>query len=66
MVNRVHQFRDRDLKRIVKSTEAATGKSVRRVEVNPRTGNVVVEVGETAASNSWDEVLNAEDPKRPA
>jgi len=47
-VNRPHIFKDRDIKRIVKS-----------IEVDPRTGRVVVEVGDATAPverNEWDGV----------
>ena len=66
--NRVHAFRDRDIKRIVRSVEASTGKPARRVEVDPRTGRVVVDVeSSSSTTNTWDEVLtDAEDPKRSA
>jgi hypothetical protein len=68
VANKVHAFRDRDIKRIVKSIEVSTGKPARRVEVDPRTGRVVVDVDSSASTtNTWDELLtDAEDPKRPA
>ena len=59
MVNRPHIFKDRDIKRIVKSIEVSTGQKARRVEVDPRTGWVVVEVGDATAPverNEWDGV----------
>ena len=60
VANKVHAFRDRDIKRIVKSIETSTGKPARRVEVDPRTGRVVVDVGDTTTpikQNEWDEAL---------
>jgi hypothetical protein len=68
--NVVHKFRDRDIKRIIKSVEASTGRSAQRVEVDPGTGRVaVIVVGDAATlrTNTWDETLpNAAHPKRPA
>jgi hypothetical protein len=69
MANRVHAFRDRDIRRIVKSVEASTGRSAQRVEVDPNSGRVAVIVTDNIAvtGNSWDEVLpNAAHSKRPA
>lgn len=69
MPNVVHKFKDRDIRRIIKSVEASTGRSAQRVEVDPGTGRVAVIVTDNSAvpGNSWDEVLpNAAHPKRPA
>jgi hypothetical protein len=68
MANAAHRFKDRDIKRIVRSVRDA-GEVPRRIEVDPHTGKVVVTVGEAAeahtAANSWDEVIaDAANPKR--
>jgi hypothetical protein len=47
VANKIHPFRDRDIKRIIKSIETSTGKPARRIEVDPRTGRVIVEVGDS-------------------
>jgi hypothetical protein len=54
LVNKPHAFKDRDVKRIIKNVEASTGQKARRVEVDPRTGRVVVEVGDTATNSELD------------
>jgi hypothetical protein len=58
MATAAHKFKDRDIKRIVRSVREA-GEVPRRIEVDPRTGKVAVTVGEapTTAANSWDEVI---------
>jgi hypothetical protein len=68
LANRVHAFRDRDIKRVIKSVSIGTGRPVTRVTVNPTTGDITADVdSSTTAGNTWDEVLNdAQDPKRPA
>ena len=69
MPNVTHKFKDRDIKRIIKSAGASTGRSAQRVEVDPGTGRVDVIVTDNIAvpGNSWDEVMtNAAHSKRPA
>jgi hypothetical protein len=57
-----HAFKDRDIRRLVKATEAATGRKVVDVSVNPKTGEIKVVTAKSgevsgAPSNEWDEVL---------
>lgn len=68
VANKVHAFRDRDIKRIIRSVSTGTGRPVTRVTVNPATGDISADVDSSAiAGNTWDELLtDAEDPKRPA
>jgi hypothetical protein len=44
MANATHRFKDRDIKRIVRSVREA-GEVPRRIEVDPHTGKVTVTVG---------------------
>src|SRR6516165_5526248 len=67
MANKKHPYKDSDVRRVVKSCLKA-GVAVASVTVNPTTGEITVSAsqGGGAASNTWDEVLNAEDTERPA
>lgn len=60
------RFREREVARVMRAA-AGTGMAVREVTVDPNTGKISVVIGDAAkTSNSWDEVLHAEDAKRPA
>ena len=41
MANRVHTFRDRDVKRVICATQQA-GVKIAGVQVNPRTGDITI------------------------
>ena len=58
MVNQVHKFKDRDIRRVVKAARAA-GIAIARIEVDPSSGRISVharEASETSA-NPWDQAL---------
>ena len=58
MANMPHKFKDRDVRRLIKSAREA-GLDVGRVSVNPHTGDISViarQPGE-AGPNPWDEEL---------
>jgi hypothetical protein len=65
MVNQPHAFKHRDIVRAVKAARAA-GMAVNQITVDPHTGAITMTQGANAPgmTNAWDEVLNAEDPKR--
>ena len=70
MANRVHAFKDRDIRRVVKAARAV-GVDVGQVTVNAVTGAITVGPapgdGASGIANPWDEVLtNATDEKRSA
>jgi hypothetical protein len=59
--NRVHAFKDRDVKRLVKAARAA-GLTPTAIEVDTKSGKIKVMSGiaiePNAASNEWDEVCD--------
>jgi hypothetical protein len=61
------KFRKSEVARAARGMIAA-GLSVRGIEIDPVTGTLRVLVGqpETVERNSWDDVLDAENEKRPA
>lgn len=58
MVNAIHKFRDRDIKRVIKASRAA-GIEVDAVEVDPRTGRIriiskaAVAISEQTPLDTW-------------
>jgi len=63
MANRVHRFKDRDIKRVIKAARDA-GVGVGSITVNPVTGAITVataQPGETADGNDLDNWLRKKD-----
>ena len=67
MANQPHAFKHRDIVRAVKAARAA-GVDVKTVTVDPHTGKITMGPAQgvnRTGMNAWDEVLDAQDPKRP-
>jgi hypothetical protein len=67
LANQPHAFKHRDVVRAIKAARAA-GVNVGQVTVDPHTGKITMGPAQGANStgiNVWDEVLDAQDPKRP-
>ena len=73
MVNKVHDYRDRDVQRIMRNARRV-GLDPNMLTIKLPNGTEITvadtrqgEVADRAGANPWDEVLNrAEDAKRPA